>query len=134
LAPEQQRTLRLSVNRLAEKGEWDIDDLRIQLEELTLLDSSHLQTGFSLLDLTNRGDFVLDPFLGSGSTVIAAEQTGRTCLGFELDPLYVDVIARRFQEFTGQEAIHMPSGVSFSRLAETASHHANDHARGVKKT
>jgi DNA modification methylase len=47
------------------------------------------------LRLTNRGDIVKDPLLGSGSTLIAAETTGRVCRGVELDPLYVDVIARR---------------------------------------
>jgi DNA modification methylase len=46
----------------------------------------------ALIDLTNRGEIVLDPFLGSGSTLIAAENTGRVCHGIELDPLYVDVI------------------------------------------
>jgi DNA modification methylase len=51
----------------------------------------------ALLDLTNRGDFVLDPFLGSGSTLIAAENTRRICRGVELDPLYVDVIVRRYE-------------------------------------
>ena len=49
----------------------------------------------ALIDLTNRGDIVIDPFLGSGSTLIAAEATGRVCRGVELDPLYVDVIVRR---------------------------------------
>ena len=44
----------------------------------------------ALLDLTNRGDIALDPFLGSGSTLIAANKTGRVCRGIELDPLYVD--------------------------------------------
>ena len=51
----------------------------------------------ALLDLTNRGDLVIDPFLGSGSTLIAAENTGRVCRGVELDPLYVDVIVRRLR-------------------------------------
>ena len=51
----------------------------------------------ALLDLTNRGDIVIDPFLGSGSTLIAAEKTGRVCRGVELDPLYVDVIVRRYR-------------------------------------
>jgi DNA modification methylase len=43
----------------------------------------------ALIDLTNRGEIVLDPFLGSGSVLIAAENTGRLCCGIELDPLYV---------------------------------------------
>ena len=53
------------------------------------------------LDLTDRGDIVVDPFLGSGSTLIAADKTGRVCRGVELDPLYVDVILRRYQAATG---------------------------------
>ena len=59
----------------------------------------------ALLDLTNRGDIVIDPFLGSGSTLIAAEATGRVCRGVELDPLYVDVIARRYEAATGNQAV-----------------------------
>ena len=55
----------------------------------------------ALLDLTNRGNIVIDPFLGSGSTLIAADKTGRICRGAELDPLYVDVILRRYEAATG---------------------------------
>jgi DNA modification methylase len=44
------------------------------------------------------------PFLGSGSTLIAAEKTGRRCFGVEIDPIYVDVIVRRYQEVTGKAA------------------------------
>ncbi len=62
----------------------------------------------ALLDLTHRGEIVLDPFLGSGSTLIAAETAGRVCRGVELDPLYVDLIIRRFQAATGGEAVHEP--------------------------
>ncbi len=58
----------------------------------------------ALLDLTGRGDVVLDPFLGSGSTVIAAEKAGRVCRGVEIDPLYVDVVLRRFEAITGTKA------------------------------
>ena len=54
----------------------------------------------ALLDLTNRGDIVIDPFLGSGSTLIAADKTGRVRRGVELDPLYVDVIVRRYEAAT----------------------------------
>lgn len=52
-----------------------------------------------------RGQIVLDPFLGSGTTLIAAEQTGRVCYGMEIDPVYVDVIVRRWEEFTGKKAV-----------------------------
>jgi hypothetical protein len=52
------------------------------------------------LDLTDCGDIIVDPFLGSGSTLIAADKTGRVCRGVELDPLYVDVIVRRFEAAT----------------------------------
>ncbi len=59
----------------------------------------------ALLDLTHRGEIVLDPFLGSGSTVMAAEKAGRACLGVEIDPLYVDVVLRRFEAATGVRAV-----------------------------
>jgi DNA modification methylase len=68
-------------------------------------------------DLTNRGDIVIDPFLGSGSTPIAAEAAGRVCRGVELDPLYVDVIVRRYQGITGGVAVLADSGETFDALA-----------------
>jgi DNA modification methylase len=71
----------------------------------------------ALIDLTNRGDIVLDPFLGSGSTLIAAENTGRICCGIELDPLYVDVIVRRYEAETGAAAILVESGETFEKVA-----------------
>jgi len=71
----------------------------------------------ALLDLTNRGDIVVDSFLGSGSTLIAAETTGRVCRGLELDPLYVDVIVRRYEAVTGNRAILIESGETFEALA-----------------
>ena len=61
----------------------------------------------ALLDLTRRSDVVLDPFLDSGSTVIAAEKTGRVCHGAEIDPLYVDVVLRRFEALTGVKAVRV---------------------------
>ncbi|NBU69965.1 MAG: site-specific DNA-methyltransferase [Bacteroidetes bacterium] len=67
----------------------------------------------ALLDCSQRGGVVLDPFGGSGSTLIAAERTGREAYLMELDPLYVDVIICRWQAFTGGEAIHVASGLTF---------------------
>tara|TARA_R100000329_G_C7614991_1_gene218292 strand:- start:1125 stop:2411 length:1287 start_codon:yes stop_codon:yes gene_type:complete len=63
-------------------------------------------------------DIVLDLFLGSGSTLIAAEKTGRICRGMELDPKYCDVIIKRWQDFTGQVALHEESGKTYNELNE----------------
>jgi DNA modification methylase len=71
----------------------------------------------ALLDLTNRRDIVIDPFLGSGSTLIAADKTGRVCRGVELDPLYVDVIVRRYEAATGNPAVLIETGEAFDVLA-----------------
>ena len=71
----------------------------------------------ALIDLTNRGEIVLDPFLGSGSVLIAAENTGRLCCGIELDPLYVDVIIRRYEAETGTAAILADTGETFEQIA-----------------
>jgi len=71
----------------------------------------------ALIDLTNRGEIVLDPFLGSGLTLIAAENTGRLCCGIELDPLYVDVIIRRYEAETGTAAILADTGETFEQIA-----------------
>jgi len=70
----------------------------------------------ALLDLTERNEIVIDPFLGSGSTLIAAEKTGRVRQGVELDPLYVDVIVRRFQAAAGLTATLVGTGETFQVL------------------
>ncbi|HXH53179.1 MAG TPA: DNA methyltransferase [Sphingomicrobium sp.] len=70
-----------------------------------------------ILDASDRGDIILDPFGGSGTTLIAAEQTGRICRMMELDPLYCDVILRRFAKSTGVEPVHGGSGKTFAQLA-----------------
>jgi DNA modification methylase len=71
----------------------------------------------ALLDLSNRGDIVLDPFLGSGSTLIAADKAGRVCRGVEFDPLYVDVIIRRYEAATGEAAVLAETGEPFADVA-----------------
>jgi DNA modification methylase len=74
----------------------------------------------ALLDCSARGEIVLDTFLGSGSTVIAAERVGRVCFGMEIEPLYVDVAIRRWQRHTGDRAIHSGTGKCFDELAATS--------------
>jgi len=74
----------------------------------------------AILDCSARGEIVLDAFLGSGTTLIAAERTGRRCHGMELDPAYVDTSVRRWQKLTGGSARHAASGRSFDDLAREA--------------
>jgi DNA modification methylase len=71
----------------------------------------------AILDCTARGDIVIDSFIGSGSTLIAAERLGRACYGMEIDPLYVDVAIRRWQRHTGGYAVHASSGKRFDDIA-----------------
>jgi DNA modification methylase len=71
----------------------------------------------ALLDCSARGDSVLDAFLGSGSTLIAAERVGRVCHGIEIDPVYVDVAIRRWQRHTGDYAVHAVTGKRFGDCA-----------------
>jgi DNA modification methylase len=71
----------------------------------------------AILDCSERGGIVLDAFLGSGTTVIAAERTGRRCYAMELDPVYVDTAIRRWQVLTGGKAHHAAGGRLFDDLA-----------------
>jgi DNA modification methylase len=64
------------------------------------------------------GQVVYDPFLGSGTSLIAAEMTGRICCGLEIYPAYVDVIVRRWQAFTGRATKHHASGLWFDERAD----------------
>ena len=72
----------------------------------------------AILDVTNRNDIVLDTFLGSGTTLIATEKSGRICYGIELEPLYVDTTIRRWQEITGKSAIYQKTGKTYRELLE----------------
>jgi DNA modification methylase len=72
----------------------------------------------ALKDVSRPGDLVFDPFLGSGSTLLAAEETGRTCLGIEFDPGYVEVAIRRWEKRTRRDAVNSDTGQTFSSLFE----------------
>jgi DNA modification methylase len=71
-----------------------------------------------MLNNSKPGGVVYDPFLGSGTSLIAAETTGRICYGLEINPAYCDLILRRWQEFTGKVAILASDGRSFPQVGE----------------
>lgn len=70
----------------------------------------------AILDVTKRGDIVLDSFLGSGSTLIASEKSGRICCGIEFEPLYIDTTIRRFKEVFGIDAIRESDGKTYFEI------------------
>lgn len=70
----------------------------------------------AILDVTAIGDVVLDPFLGSGTTVLAAELSHRICVAVEISPAYVDVAVARWERLTGLQAMHAQSGLSFAQM------------------
>jgi site-specific DNA-methyltransferase (adenine-specific) len=74
---------------------------------------------YQMLNNTKPGDIVLDSFGGSGTTLIAAEKNGRAARVMELDPKYVDVILRRWQEFTGNDAVLEGDGRTFQKIEES---------------
>lgn len=97
------------VNSSAQNGEEQLSGIHPTIKPTAMIADA-------ILDCTSRNDMVLDPFLGSGTTVIAAERTGRICYGMELDPSYVDACIRRWQTFTVKTAVHEKSGQSFAEL------------------
>jgi DNA modification methylase len=87
---------------------WEIDrplksDLHPTMKPLPLIEKT-------IQNSSQSGDKVLDLFMGSGSTLIACERTGRVCYGMELDPLYIDVARMRWEAFTGEKAIVEEAG------------------------
>ncbi len=78
----------------------------------------------AILDVTPRGGLVLDGFLGSGTTVIAAEQTDRVGLGCEISPQYVEVTIKRFQTISEEPVIHLATGLPFEELVLKRQHNA----------
>jgi hypothetical protein len=83
----------------------------------------------ALLDCSARGDVVLDAFLGSGATLIAAERTGRSCYGIELDAIYVDTAIKRWQRYTGDHAVHAVRGIPFDDFPSEA----RERTHGLRK-
>jgi DNA modification methylase len=71
-----------------------------------------------ILNHLKRGEAVYDPFLGSGTTLAAAELTERVCCGMELDPKYCDVIVQRWQDLSGKKATLAGEGHTFEEIAE----------------
>jgi DNA modification methylase len=81
-----------------------------------------------ILNHTKPGECVYEPFSGSGTTLVAAESTGRACLAIELDPRYVDVAVLRWQKLTGKSAVLEGTGGSFEETAKNRGKHAESPA------
>jgi DNA modification methylase len=77
-----------------------------------------------ILNHTKRGELIYDPFLGSGTSMLAAETTGRVCYGFDLDPKFVDVIVQRWEQHTGKSATLDGDGRTFAEIAAERKSHA----------
>jgi len=84
----------------------------------------------AILDCSKRGGIVLDAFAGSGTTIVAAEKTGRRGYGIEIDPLYVDTAIERWQTFTGRCSVHAETDMSFDQMTQER----NKAAAGEKET
>jgi hypothetical protein len=101
------------VNTLSRQGdEGNLLELHPTVKPVALIADA-------LLDCSAPGNLVLDSFLGSGSTLLAAHRTGRICYGIEIDPRYVDTAIRRWHRETGEEAIHAESGKRFEEMGVT---------------
>ncbi len=87
-----------------------VNDLHPTMKPVELIERA-------VLNSSRRGDTVLDPFAGSGSTLIACEKTGRKARLIEIEPCYSDVIIRRWQEFTDKEAILDATGATFAQTS-----------------
>jgi DNA modification methylase len=95
-------------NSFARKGQENALDLHPTAKPIALVADA-------ILDSTKRNDIVLDPYLGSGTTILAAERTGRRGYGVEIDPLYIDTAIGRWERMTGHQARHV-SGETFADI------------------
>jgi DNA modification methylase len=87
----------------------------------------------AIRDCSRRKDIIFDPFAGSGTTIIAAEKSGRRARAIEIDPAYVDVAVRRWQTLTGGTAIHAVSGKTFVDVAEERLNEGNPGSQQLGK-
>lgn len=99
---------------------WDYQGINSFGRERDVLLASHptvkpvALVADAIQDCSKRRDLILDPFAGSGTTVVAAEKTKRRAAAIEIDPVYIDIIVRRWQAFTGKQAICAQSGMTFA--------------------
>ncbi|MGA2057930.1 MAG: DNA methyltransferase [Bradyrhizobium sp.] len=95
-------------NGFARKGTEDLLALHPTVKPIALVADA-------ILDCTKRDDIVVDPFIGSGTTILAAERTGRRCFGIEIDPIYVDTTIARWERLTGKKALNS-QGLTFEQV------------------
>jgi DNA modification methylase len=96
------------VNSFARKGAEDALALHPTVKPIALVADA-------IMDCTKRGEVILDPFVGSGTTILAAERTGRRCFGIEIDPIYVDTAIGRWERLAGRKAQNS-QGLTFEQL------------------
>ena len=83
----------------------------------------------AIRDCSRRGDIVLDPFMGSGTTILASERVGRCGYGLELDPIYIDAAIRRWQIFTKRDAVLAGTHSTFDEVAAQRSSNKREKAK-----
>jgi DNA modification methylase len=84
----------------------------------------------AMKDCSRRGDVILDPFMGSGTTIMAAERVGRRAYGIEIDPRYVDVAVRRWQAYAKRDAVLQGSGQTFDEIVAARGQTGDGHEAG----
>jgi DNA modification methylase len=83
----------------------------------------------AMRDCSRRGEIVLDPFMGAGTTILAAERVGRRSYGLELDPLYIDAAIRRWQAFTKRDAVLAGANTTFDEATAASSSTKNERGK-----
>jgi DNA modification methylase len=96
------------VNAFGPKGSEKALELHPTVKPITMVSDA-------ILDSTRRDDIVLDSYIGSGTTILAAERAGRRCYGIEIDPIYVDTAIKRWERMTGREVRGVQRLVAFPR-------------------